>query len=81
MNADILAFRPPANDKFDDEPDAPYPSWLWVGYFRNSADVPLTEPASPTTRMAHAVVAYLAVWFLASLSASACVITLAALFH
>jgi hypothetical protein len=81
MNANIHAFGPVANDEFDDEPAAPYPNWLWNGYFRTAADAPREEVANPGTNMAYAVLVYLAVWFFASLFASACIATLATLFR
>lgn len=81
MTADVHAFPLMAGDEFDDTPAAPYPDWLWNGYFRTGTDAPPMEPASSATDTTLAVLAYLAVWLMASLSAGACIATLSALFQ
>ncbi len=80
MSANIQAFNPAMNDEFDDEPATPYPAWLWKEHFRNGDAVPTVPASRPAASSGAAVLAYLAVWLLASLSVSVCIATLTNLF-
>ena len=81
MTKEIQAYNPEANDEFDLEIDVPYPAWLWNSYSRVRTEVTQADVATPMMETTCAVLAYLVVWVLASASASACVITLTAIFR